>query len=54
MRGQRVQRRLVDRAAIVLALAEGRSIRAVSRQTGHSKNTVRKWADRYVRRLKNA
>jgi transposase len=45
-----VQRRLVDRAAIVLAVAQGQSIRAVSLQSGHSKNTVRKWADRYVRR----
>ena len=49
-RGQRVQRRLVDRAAIVLAVAQGQSIRAVSRQFGHSKNTVRKWAERYAHR----
>lgn len=49
-RGQRVQRRLVERATIVLAVAQGQSIRAVSRKLGHSKNTVRKWADRYVGR----
>ena len=49
-RGQRVPRRLVDRAAIVLLVAQGQSIRAVSQQSGHSRNTVRKWADRYVHR----
>jgi transposase len=49
-RGQRVQRRLVERAAIVLALSQGHSIRAVSQSLGRSKNTVRKWADRYVLR----
>lgn len=49
-RGQRVPKRLVDRAGIVLAVAQGQSIRAVSQQLGHSKNTVRKWATRYVLR----
>jgi transposase len=49
-RGQRVERRLVDRAALVLAMAEGQSIRAIARQSGHSKNTVRKWRDRFFSR----
>lgn len=49
-RGQRTSRRLVERARFVLAMAQGTSIRSLSRPGGHSKNTVRKWRDRFFRR----
>ena len=44
-RGQRTERRLVERARMVLSTLDG-SIYAVSRRLGCSKNTVRKWRDR--------
>ena len=44
-RGQRTERRLVERARMVLSTLDG-SIYAASRRLGCSKNTVRKWRDR--------
>ena len=46
-RGQRTERRLVERARMVLSTLEG-SIYAASRRFGCSKNTVRKWRDRFA------
>ncbi len=40
-------RRLVERAAVVLALEQGQSIRSVAQRQGQSKNTVRVWRDRF-------
>lgn len=47
-RGQRTERRLVERARMVLATRDG-SIEAVSRRLGCSRTTVRKWRDRFAR-----
>jgi transposase-like protein len=49
-RGQKTSRRLVERARFVLAAAQGSSVHSLSRSGGHSKNTVRKWRDRFFRR----
>lgn len=46
-RGQRTERRVVERATLVLATLSG-SVYAVSRRLGYSKNTVRKWRDRFA------
>jgi transposase len=49
-RSQRSSRRLVERASYVLAVAQGKSVRSLSRPGHPSKNTVRKWRDRFFRR----
>lgn len=46
-RGQRTERRVVERARIVLSMLDG-SIYAASRRLGCSKNTIRKWRDRFA------
>jgi transposase-like protein len=46
-RGQRTERRLVERATMVLSTLDG-SIYAASRRLGYSKNTIRKWRDRFA------
>ena len=46
-RGQRTERRVVERARMVLSTLDG-SIYAASRRLGHSKNTIRKWRDRFA------
>ena len=46
-RGQRTERRLVERARMVLSTLDG-SIYAASRRLGYSKNTIRKWRDRFA------
>lgn len=46
-RGQRTERRLVERASMVLSTLDG-SIYAASRRLGYSKNTIRKWRDRFA------
>jgi transposase len=41
--------RKARRAGIVLALSEGKAVRAVGRELGVDENTVRLWRDRYLR-----
>jgi len=52
-RSRRAPRRLVERAAVVLAVEQGQSIRSVAQQKGQSKNTVRVWRDRFRSRRAN-
>jgi len=52
-RSRRAPRRLVERAAVVLAVEQGQSIRSVAKQKGQSKNTVRVWRDRFRSRRAN-
>ena len=52
-RSQRLPRRLVERAAVVLAIEQGQSIRSVAQLQGQSKNTVRVWRDRFRSRRAN-
>ncbi len=52
-RSQRAPRRLVERAAVVLAVELGQSIQSVAQLRGQSKNTVRAWRDRFRSRRAN-
>ena len=52
-RSQRAPRRLVERAAVVLAVEQGQSIKSVAQLRGQSKNTVRAWRDRFRSRRAN-
>lgn len=45
---RRLEARLVERANIILAAADGHGMMAVCRTVGKDKHTVRTWVDRYL------
>ncbi len=53
-RSATAQRRLVDRARIVLAAAGGASNAEIARSLGFTEKTVRKWRDRFAARSTRA
>jgi transposase len=49
-RSQVVAHRSVVRAKLILLLASGRSVSAVSREVGRERRIVLKWAERFIRK----